>query len=156
MKVSRMFISAITGIVLAVTPSINFGANIITAKIITSTNTHPDKNFEYTTIPELIDIFTKRKTHWDDRTEIVVVTHKLTSPEHTLFLSDSLGITPYQYRSRLQRNIYQGRAKPPIEVRSEEELVDRVTTIDGAIGYIFNYIIYMENDKLVIINVEDF
>ena len=104
-------------------------------------------------VAELVDIFTKKKTHWDDRTEIVVVTRTQSSVQHQIFLNEVFGITPYQYRSRLERNIYQGRSKPPIQARSEEELVEIVLSKKGAIGYIYDYIVFKQEDRLVIIHV---
>lgn len=104
-------------------------------------------------IRELIDIFTRKKTYWEDRTEIVVVTQKTSSIPNQQFLVEVLGLTPYQYRSRLQRNIYQGRATPPIEVSTEEEMFEKILENKQAIGYLYNYILLRNNERLVIINV---
>lgn len=106
-------------------------------------------------IRELIDIFTRRKTQWDDRTEIVVLTQGMDSLPNKQFLIEVLGITPYQYRSRLGRNTYSGRVSPPIEVNSEEEMLDKLVRDESAIGYIYNYILYKDDERLVIINVTE-
>lgn len=104
-------------------------------------------------IPELIDIFTRRYTRWENGESVVVVTRELSSIEHKRFLQEHLGITPYQYRARLQRNIYQGIASPPFEVKTEEELIDKVALTPGAIGYVYNLALYRDNNQLVIVDV---
>ena len=106
-------------------------------------------------IRELIDIFTRRKTKWDDRTEIVVITQEMNSIPNDNFLIQVLGVTPYQYRSRLSRNTYSGRTLPPIEVSSEEEMLDRLLANESSIGYLYNYILYKDDERLVIVNVTD-
>lgn len=113
------------------------------------------KTQETLSVRELIDIFTKKRTYWDDRTEIIVITRKQTSIPNEIFLVDILGLTPFQYRTRLQRNIYRGRAHPPIEVSTEEEMFTLILSNDQAIGYIYNYILLKDEERLVIIHVTD-
>lgn len=123
-------------------------------KLVMSKATKKPKQF--ITIGELVDIYTRRKTHWEDRSEIVVIAYRDNSAEQGLFLADVLGMTPFQYKSKVKQNVLQGKAKPIIRVRSEEELIDKITTIPGSIGYIFNYVLFMEDQRLVIINVENY
>jgi len=105
------------------------------------------------TIKEVIDIFTGRKTRWDDKTEIVVLTYEENSVRAHTFLLEVLGITPYQYKSRLQRNLYRGRGKKPVELKSEEEMFDYIIDNDQSIGYLYNYMLYKDEERIVIINV---
>lgn len=119
--------------------------------VIVSKETSKAEKIKEVSIPDMIDIFTRRKTLWDSGMEIVVVTRHQNTSEHLNFLYSKLGITPYQYRTRLERNIYKGRTKPPIVVNSDDEVVEVVLSVPGAIGYIHNYYIYKNGGKLVII-----
>lgn len=106
-------------------------------------------------VRELVDIFTRRRVHWDDRAEILVVTQEADSLPTKQFLIEVLGITPYQYRSRLSRNTYSGRVSPPVEVSSEDEIIDKILTEKNAIGFIYNYMLYKDDNRLVIVNVKE-
>lgn len=143
---------AIAATVAMVVPPNKASSEGTAPRIIVNSNANTERELS---IRELIDIFTRRKTQWDDRTEIVVLTQGMDSLPNKQFLIEVLGITPYQYRSRLGRNTYSGRVAPPIEVDSEEEMLERLVSNDSAIGYIYNYILYKDDERLVIINVTE-
>lgn len=103
---------------------------------------------------ELVDIFTRRKSYWNDGSEIVVMTRPVNSIPHKAFISEVLGLTPYEYRSKLERNIYQGRTKLPVELKSEEELADSVINNPTAVGYIYDYMIIKHNKRITIVDVK--
>lgn len=73
---------------------------------------------------------------WRDGVPIrlVVLTenHKL----HVGFVSQNVGIQPYQLDRAWQRRIYAGLAEPPIRVDSVEKMLAVVRQTRGAIGYV--------------------
>lgn len=104
---------------------------------------------------QVIDIFTKKQRKWEDHSEIVVVMRKQSSIPNRQFLTKVLGLTPYQYKSRLYENIYRGRAEPPIEVESEEKLLEYISNHERSIGYIYDYIVINEDDRITFIKIDD-
>lgn len=102
---------------------------------------------------QLIDIFTKKMTRWNDGSEIIVITRRMNSIQNQEFLLSVLGLTPYQYKTRLQRNLFKGRISPPIEVNSEDEMLEILLQNKSAIGYMYNYMIIRRESRIVIITV---
>lgn len=114
------------------------------------------KNDSYTiSLKDLIDIFTKNKKNWADSTEIIVVTRRKDSIPNKEFLIKVLGLTPYQYKSRLYNNIYQGKGSGPVEVNSELELLEFVAKNERSIGYVYDYMVINNEDRVIIIQIID-
>lgn len=87
---------------------------------------------------ELIDIYTMRKKVWADGTHIKVFALPSRNPIHQDFVKNLLKSNIYKMDRVWNRLTFSGRGKPPIIVGSEEELIKKVQSVPGAIGYIAN------------------
>jgi hypothetical protein len=54
---------------------------------------------------------------------------------HADFSKVVLGLFPYQLRQVWDRQVYSGTGQAPTTVRDEQEMIERVATTPGAIGY---------------------
>lgn len=54
---------------------------------------------------------------------------------HRTFANTVLGLYPYQLRRVWDRQVYSGTGQAPIQVESEEQMIERVANTPGAIGY---------------------
>jgi len=81
-------------------------------------------------------IFGMRLLKWPDGQPIRVFVLEDASPTHIAFCKEVLNIYPYQLRQSWDRLVYSGTGQAPIEVASEEEMLARVASQPGAIGYL--------------------
>ncbi|GAA5315919.1 MAG: hypothetical protein AseanaTS_11240 [Candidatus Pelagadaptatus aseana] len=81
-------------------------------------------------------IFTMSRQHWDDRQAIVVVVLPSRHPAHAHFVRNVLDIYPYQLKKSWDRLIFSGRGVAPDQVVDETEMLQRVASQPGAIGYV--------------------
>ena len=80
-------------------------------------------------------IFGMRQVKWPDGTLIRVFVLPDTHPLHGALCKERLNIYPYQLRQSWDRLVYSGMAQAPVEVATESELIARVASTPGAIGY---------------------
>lgn len=81
-------------------------------------------------------IFAARVAHWPDGTPLRVFVLADESPLHQAMTKNLLDLFPYQLRQAWARVTYTGLGQAPIEVSSEAEMLRRVATVPGAIGYL--------------------
>jgi hypothetical protein len=81
-------------------------------------------------------IFGMRQVKWPDGSLIRVFVLPDNHPVHGAFCKERLNIYPYQLRQSWDRLVYSGMAQAPEEVATETELIARVATTQGAVGYI--------------------
>jgi ABC-type phosphate transport system substrate-binding protein len=79
--------------------------------------------------------FTLRITVWPDGEPVHIFVLPDQHEVHDLFCREQLGTYPYVLRTAWDRRIYTGTGLAPVEVRSEEEMRQRVLSTPGAIGY---------------------
>lgn len=96
-------------------------------------------------------IFGMRQVKWPDDARIQVFVLADTHPTHIALCKEQLNLFPYQLRQSWDRLVYSGMAQAPIEVANEEELVRRVATTPGAIGYVRKV---KANDPIKIISIQ--
>ena len=85
----------------------------------------------------LRSVFTLRSTHWDDASAIQVFVMPDNHPLHRSFVKKHLCMLPYQLRMIWERSTYGGLGgRVPALVESREEMLLRIRTTQGAIGYI--------------------
>lgn len=96
-------------------------------------------------------IFGMRQVKWPDGTPVRVFVLPDDHPTHGAVCKERLNLFPYQLRQSWDRLVYSGMAQAPSEVSSEEELLNKVATTPGAIGYIRKV---KSNDPVKIINIE--
>ena len=96
-------------------------------------------------------IFGMRQVKWPDGTPIRVFVLPDNHVLHGAVCKERLNIFPYQLRQSWDRLVCSGMAQAPSEALSEEELLNKVATSPGAIGYVRKV---KANDPVKILNVE--
>jgi len=96
-------------------------------------------------------LFGMRLTKWPDGRPVQVFVLPDGHPVHAALCKEQLNLYPYQLRQSWDRLVYSGMAQAPIEVATEEEMISRVATTPGALGYVRKV---KPNDPVKILNVE--
>lgn len=81
-------------------------------------------------------MFSMRQTRWPDGQRAWVFVLPDAHPTHSAFSKEVLNLYPYQLRQTWDRQVYSGTGQAPIEVATEEEMLNRVANTPGAIGYV--------------------
>lgn len=81
-------------------------------------------------------IFTMKKRLWSDGQPIQVYVLSPEQSSHREFCKNVLGVFPRQLQSIWHRLVYSGTGQAPIELSSEQEMIDVISSTKGAIGYI--------------------
>ena len=81
-------------------------------------------------------IFGMRLHEWPDGTAIQVFVMPDDAPLHTIFAKEALNVFPYQLRAALDRLVFSGTGQAPNTVSSVEEMLAKVASTPGAIGYL--------------------
>ncbi|MFO7560855.1 MAG: hypothetical protein R6X10_18660 [Desulfobacterales bacterium] len=84
---------------------------------------------------EIKNIFERKKTTWDDGTQITVALLEA-GDTHESFVRYYIHKTPAQYHRYWKKMVFSGRGIPPLTFRSETSLMAHVALTKGAIGYI--------------------
>jgi len=79
--------------------------------------------------------FTMRLKNWPNGTLVKVFVLPDNHELHARFATELLGLYPYQLRRVWDRQLFSGTGQAPITVPNERELIDRVATTPGAVGY---------------------
>lgn len=80
--------------------------------------------------------FTMRFPLWGNKTPVKVFVLPDDHPLHRQFAKSVLGLFPYQLRQVWDRQIFSGTGQAPITVATEQEMVKRVASTPGGIGYV--------------------
>ena len=81
-------------------------------------------------------IFAMRQANWPDGSAVRVYVLPDQHPTHAAFCKETLNLYPYQLRQTWDRQVYSGIGQAPTELGSEEEMLEKVATTPGAIGYV--------------------
>jgi hypothetical protein len=81
-------------------------------------------------------IFIMRMTSWPNGTPIRVFVLGDKDELHADFSKRILGVFPHQLRRAWNRQIFSGTGQSPERVQSEREMLEKVSQIPGAIGYL--------------------
>lgn len=81
-------------------------------------------------------IFGMRLQTWPDGTAIKVFVMPDDAPLHAAFSKEKLNVFPYQLRSAWDRLVFSGTGQAPETVSSPEEMLAKVASTPGAIGYL--------------------
>ena len=98
------------------------------------TNTSVDRN--ELQLKDLRAIYTMKKRLWSDGHAIQVYVLAPEQESHREFCKQVLGVFPRQLQSIWHRLVYSGTGEAPIELNSEQEMIDVISSTKGAIGYI--------------------
>lgn len=96
---------------------------------------HQDTDLKTLPLNHLRAIFMLRVKHWPDGTPIKVFVFPDRNALHNKFVRETLKILPHQLRRQWDRYIYSGTGQGPNEVKSEQEMLERIQSSPGAIGY---------------------
>lgn len=84
----------------------------------------------------LLSIFSMRLRSWPDGQEIRVFVLPDQYPANDSFIKQELGIFPYQLKNIWDRLVFSGAGQAPVIVSSPQEMLQKVRSVPGAIGYI--------------------
>lgn len=79
--------------------------------------------------------FTLRLKFLDNKMPVNVFVLPDDHPLHRQFAKNILGLFPYQLRQVWDRQLFSGTGQVPITVATEQEMIERVASTPGAIGY---------------------
>jgi ABC-type phosphate transport system substrate-binding protein len=97
---------------------------------------HPGIHNTELSLNELRSIFSLRARQWPDGTSITVFVLRDEQEVHRQFLLKTLKMLPHQLRRQWDRYIYSGIGQGPVVVESQEEMLNKVKSTPGGIGYI--------------------
>ncbi len=80
-------------------------------------------------------IFSGRMKYWPDGTPVRVVMYKADTNQHRQFCSEILDVYPRQLQRSWDMIIFSGVGEGPMIVKDEVELINKINSIPGAIGY---------------------
>ena len=141
-EVIKIIFTHIAFVILLFTPhvqAINIIANMATDTVSLST-------------AQLRRIYSMRQVHWKNGSPIVVYVLASNNPIHQKFCKEQLQLFPYQLDRIWHKLTFSGYGVAPIEVASENELVEAVKSTKGAIGYVENL---LEVKDVNIIKIDD-
>ena len=95
-------------------------------------------------------LFGMRLTKWPDGRPVQVFVLPDGHAVHVSLCKERLNLYPYQLRQSWDRLIYSGMAQAPIEVSTDDEMISRVATTPGALGYVRKV---KPNDPVKVLNV---
>ena len=85
---------------------------------------------------KVADLFLKRVTRWENGRAVTPVDQSEKSPLRSVFTKALLGKEVAWVKSYWQKMIFSGRATPPAELPSDQEVLNLVRTNPDAIGYV--------------------
>lgn len=98
---------------------------------------HPQVNDKNLSLNTLRAIFGMRMQTWSDGTRIRVFVLSDDAPLHQQFSKGTLNVFPYQLRSAWDRLVFSGIGQAPVKVSSTEEMLIKVASTPGSIGYLW-------------------
>ncbi|MDO9011035.1 MAG: hypothetical protein Q7U78_04380 [Gallionella sp.] len=97
---------------------------------------HPGVTVQILTVNETRSIFGMRQLTWPGGVPVRVFVLPEQHSLHASFCREMLNIYPYQLRLSWNRLVYSGTGQAPTEVATEQEMLARVASTPGAIGYV--------------------
>jgi len=98
--------------------------------------TNPENHQQNLTFQSLRAIFSMRWKTWENGTPIQVFVLKDNHELHANFTKQFIGVFPHQLRKAWDRLVFSGTGQAPVEVNSLEEMLVKINSTPGAIGYI--------------------
>ena len=99
---------------------------------------HTATNINALTYEELKAIFTLSVTRWTDGGKITVVVLPENNPIQRRFLWEYLGLSPARYSEIIDSKTYSGKAHVPIVLETETDVIRKVKSTRGSIGFVGN------------------
>lgn len=98
---------------------------------------NPGVSEKILTVNSLRSIFSMRLKTWPDGTKIRVFVLSDEDELHQIFSKEKLNVFPYQLRSTWDRLVFSGTGQAPTKVNSNEEMLAKIASTPGAIGYLW-------------------
>ncbi|MDP1558799.1 MAG: hypothetical protein Q8K59_04545 [Nitrosomonas sp.] len=98
--------------------------------------THPEIEEKSISVNLLRAIFSMRLRTWSNGKMIKVFVLSDDDQLHQEFSKEKLNVFPYQLRLAWDRLVFSGTGQAPINVHSQEEMLAKVASMPGAIGYL--------------------
>lgn len=98
---------------------------------------NPSVNEKKLSVNSLRSIFSMHLKTWSDGTKIRVFVLSDDDQLHQTVSKEKLNVFPYQLRSTWDRLVFSGTGQAPIKVNSNEEMLAKVASTPGAIGYLW-------------------
>jgi hypothetical protein len=99
--------------------------------------------------------FTLKRTVWPNGHAVQIITLNTDNIKHRRFVEDELKLFNYQVKRIWDRQIFSGSALTPIEVDDFAELIRKITSTPGSIGYIAQSDIQaVKNENITLIAVK--
>lgn len=83
-------------------------------------------------------IFKMKLRYWQDGSPITVFVLEDDDPAHKSFCKQILNVFPHQMRRSWNKLVFSGTGQAPILVDNEDDMIERVSSTPGAVGYISN------------------
>jgi ABC-type phosphate transport system substrate-binding protein len=112
---------------------------------------HPDVPSDLLAAHSLRAMIAQRQHRWPNGQAVHVFVLPDDHPVHIQFAKAVLGVFPHQLRLAWDRQVFSGTAQAPARVNSERELLERVATTPGAIGYVSKEV---ANERVRVLQVE--
>ncbi len=108
-----------------------------------------DVNLDGVSRQSLLSVFSMRLSYWQDGSPVEVYVFADDDPAHLRFTKRYLGVFPYQLRNVWDRAVFTGSGDAPNQVRSSKDMLEKISTSKGAIGYIEQDLTGTENVRVV-------
>jgi ABC-type phosphate transport system substrate-binding protein len=96
---------------------------------------HPSVDEASLTRTSVTDMYSLTTTMWSDRSSVIVVDLRSDLPVKKRFYNE-IGKNAADLRKVWMRAVLSGEAKAPLVVESEDEVLEKVASTRGAIGYV--------------------
>ncbi len=97
---------------------------------------HPDVTTSTLSATHARLLFGMRLHQWENQQPVKVFVLPDNHPVHDNYCKSVLHVFPHQLRTVWNRQIYSGTGQAPVEVKNEEEMLERVANTPGAVGYV--------------------
>lgn len=117
--------------------SVSYGAaksSDVRNKIIPVVNLHNQQ--ESISRNGLSAIFKMRLRRWEDGSQITVFVLQDEDSWHKLFCKQILNVFPHQMRRGWNKLVFSGTGQAPVAVENKSEMIERIATTPGAVGYL--------------------
>lgn len=81
-------------------------------------------------------IFSGKAKYWPDGTPIKVITQPKDSSQHLNLCKDILKVHPRQFSRNWDIVLFSGFGEKPILVESDQEVLEKIKSTNGSIGYV--------------------
>jgi hypothetical protein len=98
--------------------------------------THPSNSISSISKKDLSWLFLKRRTNWSSGELAKPIDQTPTSEVRISFTTEVMGRSVRQVESHWNAQVFSGKSSPPKIAKSDQEVLELVKTIPGAVGYV--------------------